>query len=247
MSRDSRRRAGGHEPPNPHGTLLVDPETFQDDEAVVEAEAYRHLFRSRRLAVGDRLRVVDGEGRARWGEVARVDRRRAVVTLGAEAPANEPPYRLTLVVAALRPERASWLVEKATEIGVVAVRFLGSERTPRQYGGAQVERWRRVAAAAVEQCHRSRRPEVSGVHGWGELPQLVAGVEERWVLDFQQGDLDAPRAGTGVVLVGPEGGWSDAERDELERLGVKPVGLGPRVLRVETAAIVAASRLLLPW
>jgi 16S rRNA (uracil1498-N3)-methyltransferase len=226
-------------------TLLVDPGRFQGDQTIVEDDAYRHLFRARRAAVGDRLRVVDGEGWARWGEVAGVERRRAVVTLGADAPANEPPYRLTLVVAALRPERASWLVEKATEIGVAAVRFLASERTPRQYGEAQVERWRRVASAAVEQCHRSRRPAVSGVHGWGELPELVADARERWFLDFQGGDLGAPHALAGVVLVGPEGGWSDAERAELERLGVASVALGPRVLRVETAAVVAAARLLL--
>lgn len=227
-------------------TLLVDPEVFQDDEAVVEDDTYRHLFRARRLAVGDRLRAVDGEGRARWGEIAEVGRRRAVVTLGAPAPANEPAYRLTLVVAALRPERASWLVEKATEVGVAAVRFLASERAPRRYGEGQIERWRRVAAAAVEQCHRARRPEVSGVHAWEELPELVAGTEERWFLDLEGGRLGVPDAGSGVVLVGPEGGWSDIERDELVRLGVAPVGLGPRVLRVETAAVVAAARLLLP-
>jgi len=229
-------------------TLLVDAETFQDDEAVVvEGDAYRHLFRARRLAVGDRLRTVDGDGRARWGEIAEVGWRRAVVTLGAPAPANEPAYRLTLVVAALRPERASWLVEKATEIGVAAVRFLGSERAPRHYGEGQVERWRRVASAAVEQCHRSRRPEISGVHGWDELPQLLAGAEERWFLDLEGGRPGMPEAGSGGVLVGPEGGWSAAERDELVRLDVVPIGLGPRVLRVETAAVVAAARLLLPW
>lgn len=226
-------------------TVLIDPERIEDDKAVVEGDAYHHLFRARRVAVGDYLRVVDGEGRARHGLVDAVDRRRAVVALGDTAPANEPSYRLTLLVAALRPERASWVVEKATEIGVVAVRFFASARTPRQYGEGQLERWRRVAAAAVEQCHRARRPEVSGVHAWGELAGFVEGVEERWLLDLQGGDPRVPQAGSGVVLVGPEGGWIPPERAELEGLGVVPVSLGPRVLRVETAAIVAAARLLL--
>lgn len=237
-------------------THLIADESFHADEALIEDESYRHLFRARRLAAGDRIRVVDGDGRARWAEIVRVERRRAVLALGEAAPANEPPYELTLLTAALRPERASWLVEKATEIGVAAIRFIGSERSPRRYGAATVERWRRVAAAAVEQCHRSRRPEVSGVHDWSELPELLGGSEERFLLDLEAPPGAGRRsrdATSGAVLVGPEGGWSDRERAELERLGAAPVTLGPRVLRVETAGVVAAARLLLaqnegwPW
>ena len=227
-------------------THLTSAQNLGVEEVVVEGNAYRHLFRARRLAVGAALRVVDGQGRARWAEVARVERRRAVLALGDDAPANEPAYRLELLAAALRPERASWLVEKATEIGVTAVRFLASERAPRRYGEGSLERWRRVASSAVEQCHRARRPEVTGVHAWEELPELTAGLDELWVLDPAGGTWAAPQAARGAVLVGPEGGWTVAEREELERLGAQPVTLGARVLRVETAALVAACRLLLP-
>ncbi len=227
-------------------THLTSPEALAGREVVVEGDAYRHLFRARRLAVGATLRVVDGHGRARWAEVTRVERRRAVLTLGEGAPANEPAYRLELLVAALRPERASWLVEKATEIGVAAVRFLASDRAPRHYGEGNLERWRRVASSAVEQCHRSLRPEVSGVHRWDEVPELVAGLDEAWFLDPGGEAGQPPEATCGAVLIGPEGGWSPAEEEDLERLGVLPVTLGSRVLRVETAALVAASRLLLP-
>lgn len=228
-------------------THLVDPAAFDQQEAVLEGDGYRHLFRARRLATGARLRVVDGGGRARWAEVARVERRRAVLALGEAAPANEPAYRLTLLVAALRPERASWLVEKATEVGAAAVRFLACERAPRRYGEGTLERFRRVASAAVEQCHRALRPEVSGVHAWNELPELVAGCDDRWYLDLG-GKPEAPwepRAAAGAVLVGPEGGWTQEEKEELERLGALPVTLGPRVLRVETAALASAVRVLL--
>lgn len=91
-------------------THLVSPDAFKGDEVVVDGQVYRHLFRARRLAVGARLRVVDGQGRARWAEVAGIDRRQARLVLGDGAPAHEPAYELTLIVAALRPERASWLV-----------------------------------------------------------------------------------------------------------------------------------------
>ncbi|MCP4660191.1 MAG: 16S rRNA (uracil(1498)-N(3))-methyltransferase [bacterium] len=229
-------------------THLVAPEAFAGAEVEVADRAYRHLFRARRLAVGAQLRLVDGQGHARWAEVARVDRERAVLTAGGPAPTGEPTYRLQLVVAALRPERASWLVEKATETGASAVRFLASARTPRSYGAHNLERLRRVARAALEQCHRSRLPELSGVHPWREVADLLAESTERWYLDAgARSHGSAPAAAdSGSVLVGPEGGWSEAEREELERLSCAPVGLGPRVLRVETAALAAATKILLP-
>jgi 16S rRNA (uracil1498-N3)-methyltransferase len=227
-------------------TLLADPESWGRDELRVEGDAYRHLFRARRLALGDRLRVVDGRGRARWGEVARVDRGSATVALGAPAPDNEPAFRLELLVATLRPERASWLVEKATEVGVSAVRFFNSARAPRTFGGGTVGRLERVAAAAVEQCHRSRLPEITGPHAWSDLGRLAAGAARRWVLDTAAATgWGEPAGSTGVLLVGPEGGWSPAERRELLDSGWRPVGLGPRVLRAETAAVVGAAMLVL--
>ncbi len=214
----------------------------------ITGAAYRHLFRARRLAEGARLRLVDGHGNACWGEVVWVGRDRAEVALGEAAPANEPAYQLELWVAALRAERASWLVEKATEIGVTAIRFIATERTPRKYNTARLERLRRVAAAAVEQCHRSYLPEIEGVVPWDDLPALFAreGEVDYFVLDPESHpgawSIDS---GAGVVLVGPEGGWSPGERSQLAALGCTPVGLGPRVLRVETAALAAAARLLL--
>lgn len=231
-------------------TLILDPESFAGAEAAVEGEAYRHLFRARRLAVGDRLRVVDGAGAARWAEVSAVDRRSGRLRLGEPAPSGETAYRLELLVATPRKERASWLVEKATELGVAAVRFVASERTPRSLGRGSRERLLRVAAAAVEQCGRSRVPEVTGVHAWEEVPGLLEGLPERWVLDpaaAAGGGLGAGEGGgAGAVLIGPEGGWSDAEAAELRSLGCRPVHLGERVLRVETAAVAAAAMILIP-
>lgn len=237
-------------------THLASPGDLAGDRLEIAGPAYRHLFRARRLAAGARLRVVDGRGTARWGEVVRVAGDRAVVDLGEAAPAHEASYRLELVVAALRRERASWLVEKATELGVWAVRFVSCERTPRRYGRGSLERLRRVAAAALEQCHRSRLPEVSGVDPWDRVPALLEAAApgenaDRFFLDRQAGPPSGRGAGgreargeAGVVLVGPEGGWSRREAAELADLGCRRVGLGPRTLRTETAAIVAAARLL---
>ena len=165
--------------------------------------------------------------------------------------------RLELLVAAPKKERASWLVEKATEMGVAAVRLLETERTPRGFGDGTLRRLHRVATAAFEQCGRGRMPEVTGTHGWGEVPGLLgegdgAGqAASRWVLDLDPEAAPAERlvAAAGperrqYLLVGPEGGWSDGERDDLAAWGTTPVSLGPTVLRIETAALAGAALLL---
>ncbi|HEX4956053.1 MAG TPA: RsmE family RNA methyltransferase [Thermoanaerobaculia bacterium] len=225
--------------------LLVSPGELGAAEVAVEGEPYRHLFRAARLAVGDPLRVVDGAGRAREGRVIDVDRKRGRVALGEELPSLEPTLALELLVASPRPQRASWLVEKATELGVVAVRFLTTERSVRELGAGQRGHLEKVARSAVEQCGRARCPEISGPHAWAELPRLLGGFESRLHLDFGH---PPPIPGPGprlALLVGPEGGWTEAERRALLELGNRPAGLGERALRVETAALAAASICLL--
>jgi 16S rRNA (uracil1498-N3)-methyltransferase len=236
-------------------TLLVEPAAFDHSSTRVEGEPYQHLFRARRVAVGEEMRIVDGRGRARWGKVERVDRTTATVALGEPAPDHEPAFRLELLVPTCRPERASWMVEKATELGVFAIRFTNMARAPRELGTMTFDRLRRVAVAALEQCHRSRLPEITGPHAWSQAVGL-AGPEVRWFLDTEsvgdpgfhhepEGLLSRRDAKSGALLVGPEGGLDPAERRELQLAGWRPAGLGERTLRLETAAIVGAAFLVL--
>ncbi|HEX6202859.1 MAG TPA: 16S rRNA (uracil(1498)-N(3))-methyltransferase [Thermoanaerobaculia bacterium] len=235
-------------------TVLVPAADLEGDETTLGGDAYRHLFRARRLAVGERLRLTDGAGRARWGEVAAVDRASGTVRLAEPAPLHPPAGRVELLVAAPEKSRASWLVEKATELGVAAVRFLDTARTPREWGAGTLRRLERVAAAAVEQSHGSRLPELTGTHPWSELPALLASTAPaaRYVLDTgEQAATGAalaldrsPSAAATAVLVGPEGGWTDEERAALAALSCRPVTLGATTLRTETAALAAAALLL---
>jgi 16S rRNA (uracil1498-N3)-methyltransferase len=240
-------------------TLLATPAELRAEELRVEGDAYRHLFRARRLAVGDALRIVDGEGRARAGRIATVDRRSALVALGEPLPSLEPELRVELLVAPPRSQRARWLVEKATELGAAAVRFVLTERTVREPGDGGLARLRRVAAAAVEQCGRARVPAISGPHPWSELAGLLDGVGRRWLLTPEPpaaGPVAAPplpvvatdRCGTErcALLVGPEGGWTAEEHEALEALDCHPLWLGPRILRTETAGLAGLVAVLDP-
>jgi 16S rRNA (uracil1498-N3)-methyltransferase len=225
-------------------TLLVEPSELDSTELEVVGESYHHLFRAARAAVGDPVRVVDGGGRAREGLVGRVDRRRAVVRLGAPAPSREPRLRFELLVAPPRPSRASWLVEKATELGVRAIRFLDCERSARPLDEADLERLRRVARAAVEQCGRSRLPEITAHHRLE--PPLGGGDPVAAIVldpDAAEGALDLRREAVDamVVVVGPEGGLTPDELARARRCGCRPMRLTPALLRIETAAVAAAA------
>ncbi len=227
-------------------TLLVAPEELARELIEIRGEAYVHLFRARRLAVGDELHVVDGQGLARRATVERIGPRDAQARLGEPAPAEAPLRRVSLLIAAPKLPRASWLVEKATELGVSEIHFIASERSPRSYGPGNLARLARVAAAALEQCHGTRLPKVAGIHPWGEVPAHLAGATVRRFLDTAAAPAPPSMAPADAValLIGPEGGWTNRERETLLGWGVEPWCLGSRVLRVETAAVAAAALVL---
>lgn len=232
-------------------TVFVTPPEWEGEHLELSGAAHHHLFRVGRMAVGDSLRLADGAGRARTGTVEFVDRQRARIRLGARVPGNEPGVHVQLLVVAPKKPRAEWLVEKTTELGVGAIRFLRSARGPRSFGEGAFERFRRIAVSAACQCARARIPEISGMHEIEGVERLIRDTSSAFVLDCQEdsrGDaLDrrlAPAAGADSVslLVGPEGGWSQGELTRFAELGLPAVGLGRRILRVETAAIVAVAR-----
>lgn len=229
-------------------TVIVPAAELAGERVEIVGDPFRHLFRSRRLPVGARLRLVDGAGGARWGRVTSVRASSATVELAEAAPGNESPLEVELWVGLPRPRRAAWMIEKTTEVGVAAIRWLDSSRSGRALPAAALERQRRVARAAVEQSGRSRVPEISGLH---TLDDLVARLEDdapTWVLDPDDGArLDRGRlesTGAARVVVGPEGGFESMELERLRAAGTASLALGPRVLRVETAAVVAVALLL---
>jgi 16S rRNA (uracil1498-N3)-methyltransferase len=234
-------------------TIVVTPIEFDGTEVEIHGDAYHHLFRVKRLRAGESVRVVDGEGRARGGVVARVDRAHGVVAFGSAQPGLEPALAVELLVAPPRSERAAWLVEKATEIGVAAVRFVSTERAARDesaWSHSTLARLRRVAVAAVEQCGRAVVPEITGGRSLREsFEQLDLAPRPLVVLDAA-GTRGAPPVAPGgeppglTIVVGPEGGWTEEELAFFARVGAPRWSLGERVLRVETAAVVAAGIVL---
>ncbi|MGH8323311.1 MAG: 16S rRNA (uracil(1498)-N(3))-methyltransferase, partial [Steroidobacteraceae bacterium] len=145
-----------------------------------------------------------------------------------------------------RGERMDWIIQKATELGASRIVPVCTKRSVVRLDERQAERklqhWRAIAVAACEQCGRNRIPELAApVDFFAVLPPDASG-STRLLLsaagDLRIDDLEGASAGI-TVLIGPEGGLEDAEQEAAIAAGFKPVRLGPRVLRTETAAIAA--------
>lgn len=206
----------------------------------------RHV-QVRRAQPGDALRLFDGRGGEWHAEVLRMGRQQVAVRIGAHDPVErESAARVTLAVAMPANERMDWLVEKATELGAAAIRPLVAERSVLRLDGERAEKkrahWQAVAVAAAEQCGRTRVPLLHPVRALSAPEALPAGAPG-WVLSLAPGAAGAATlAGTTgecLLLSGPEGGLTAAEEARAVAAGLRPLSLGPRVLRAETAPLAA--------
>ncbi|MEX2229617.1 MAG: RsmE family RNA methyltransferase [Dehalococcoidia bacterium] len=218
--------------------FYLPPDQFAADHALCEGDAAHRLVGVLRLRAGDAVHVFDGCGHERAARVAEVTPRRVkLALLHAIAPLAEPPVPVTLACAFPRGSRGDWIVEKATELGVSRIVPIAAGRAVLAPGDGRIERWRRIAIEAAEQCGRAVVPEIGG----DAPPEARMLVADPRAAPNRRAALAGVPAPAGAVFVGPEGGWSDGELDALIARGGTTVSLGPRTLRVETAAIVAVA------
>lgn len=214
------------------------------DDLVVGGENGHHLARVVRLQAGEMVTAADGAGAWRPYRVAAV--RPAELVLAAAGPSVTEPaprFRTAVAFAVTKGDKPEVTVQKLTELGVdrivpvIAQRSISRPAGPK--AAAVTERWRRVALEAARQCRRARLPVVSDLAPLGSLaghPALVVadlGAPPGLALG------DGPPPGELLVAVGPEGGWAPGEVDALRPW--RRLGLGPFVLRAETAAVAAAT------
>lgn len=202
----------------------VDRPTLADDDR-------HHLERVLRLRRGDALTVSDGAGAwvpCRFGDELEVAGERQVE--------QRRLPELVLGFAPVKGDRPEWVVQKATELGVDRIIVLRAERSVVRWDGhraeRQIERLAKVAREAAMQCRRCHLPALDGVAGIDDLAGRAGVV--RAEMGGDPPTLDRP-----FVLVGPEGGWSTGEVDQIPAT----VGLADHVLRAETAAVTAVARL----
>ena len=212
--------------------------TLTGDEA-------RHLVRVRRVGIGEEVELFDGRGTVYRAQVTAIEKDRAVLAIQ-EVIETDHLLRVSLTLASAVPkgERFDWLVEKATELGVARLIPLETERSVVAPGPSKLDRLRRSIIESSKQCRRNRLMELANPMRWDSL---VGQEQQGCRLLAHPGSPATPwselRGGTGPVLVavGPEGGFSDREVARGVEARWRTVGLGSTILRVETAAIAAAS------
>ena len=208
-------------------------------EVRVPVDAAHHA-RVARVAPGDPVEVLDLRGAVGVGTLSRWDGKTCFVEVETVVSGRgEPPAPLVLGLAVLHTQAFDWAVEKATELGATGIVPVLAGRVQGGRHAARVERWQRLADAAVAQCGRSRPPRVAEP---AALAEFVAGARGARLLAEPGARMPAPfEAGAvGVtVLVGPEGGFTDEERAAILAAGFLGLPLGPRILRAETAAVAA--------
>ncbi len=211
-----------------------------------EAHHARSVLRSH---VGDPVELFDGRGAVGRGTICAIERH----TVGVEVAHVEHVefdlrHRIVLAVAVGKAHRQSYLVEKCTELGVARIWAIRSERSVAKPGEFAAEKWSKRAVESCKQCGRAWTPEFDGpfrveqaLARRGDFAAMALADPHEGAIPFD-GFLRTLSAGSSVLVwIGPEGGWTEAERSNLIAQGATAVRLAPTILRTETAAVAACA------
>jgi len=218
-------------------------------EIALTGGAATHLGKVLRLRKNDAVILFNGDGLDYTARIISVTRHEIVVSVAASAdPETESPINVSLLQGICRNQRMDLLIQKSTELGVQRIRPIIAERSVTRLTDERIEKkrvhWQNVAISACEQSGRARVPDINRPEplftACKQLPEAAALL----VLDPAGDDIPETSirsAPSIALLVGPEGGLTDTEREAASSAGFRRIRLGPRILRTETAPLAALS------
>ncbi|HEX7047988.1 MAG TPA: 16S rRNA (uracil(1498)-N(3))-methyltransferase [Gammaproteobacteria bacterium] len=235
--------------------IYVDSLIKPDADFFLTGNALKHVSKVLRLRAGAEVLLFDGTGGEWRATLETVHSDHAQARLLEHLDINpEAPLRWELVQGISRGERMDYTLQKSVELGVAAIHPVETKRTVVKLDADRAAKrrahWQGVVTSAAEQSGRTRLPSVSEITSLHEflsnhsdgLLLLLDPEAEKHVDDLP---VESPERV--FLLAGPEGGFEDAEREAIYRAGAQGIRLGPRILRTETAAVVAAALLLARW
>ncbi|MDF2726332.1 MAG: hypothetical protein K0Q59_6010 [Paenibacillus sp.] len=241
---------------------FIDPASLTETEAIIGGDDAHHIVNVMRARPGDTIIVSDGVSREVLAKIEELGKGRVVARVSEALPMNaEAVIRVTIAQSLPKGDKMETVIQKGTEIGACRFVTFISDRTVVQYDGKKeakrLERWQKIAKEAAEQAHRNRIPEIEAPVSWKQL-MTVAGeadvalfcYEKEEALTLKQalrpaiakrGSANAMQV---LLIVGPEGGFTEREAEEAVKAGCLSVKLGPRILRTETAGLVGLTCIL---
>ena len=223
---------------------------FEQGRAVLRGDAAHHAFHVLRATAGQEFELSDGQ--AVWLARITAARRDAVeFSLLEPVPVAAPAVEMALLLAIVKFDRFEWALEKATELGVAQITPLAAARSEKALVAAAAKRaarWQKVLTEAAQQSRQLRAPVLQPATRPADAFRAAAGAHRGGVLLFFSEYPGAPAlrtvvqnrtARSAVVAIGPEGGWTPEERDAALAAGFCEAGLGPTILRTETAVAAA--------
>jgi len=225
--------------------------SFTESSVTLDAEESHHLTRVLRLGEGARIFVFDGEGAEYECEIARVAKREVELNLLRRLDGVvESPLRLTLAQSLIKGDKFDWVIQKVTELGVTRIVPLVTDHSDikraEERAEQRLERWRRISLEALKQCGRRKLVEICEPAPFDDFCGSAAQsarliFSERGGQSLREVSAKLQDINQLSLCVASEGGWSERELLKAGDNGFTPVRLGSRILRTETAAVVAVT------
>jgi len=223
-------------------------ERIKNRKASISGPDYKHIVKVLRLKPGDEVILFDESGVEYIGNIIEIKTKEVTVLIEeSRRVETESKLNITLLQGIPKRDKMDFIVEKATELGVKSIVPVITERSQVRYT-EKIKRWQRIALGSLKQCGRIVPPEIHSVATFNEVIKyniegcLKLILYEKCEKKFRDSIYNNSQPPSNIVLfVGPEGGFSEKEVRLAEDKGFIPIGLGPRILRTETAAIVALS------
>lgn len=220
--------------------FFVDADITEDSVRVVDADVLKQWRSVLRLHEGDVVELVHQSGWEAVGRIVQIGKSAAVVAVESRRRNTREPHRhVRLYCAMLKRENFEWVAQKAVETGVSRIVPLLTERTVKL--GFKRERLEAIIREAAEQSGRGIVPSLADPMPLSDAFIDSAAIKHRYFFDTEAARVaQKSDDGSAAAFIGPEGGWSEAERLAAVASGLKTAGLGPLVLRAETAAVIAS-------
>ncbi|HIJ79951.1 MAG: 16S rRNA (uracil(1498)-N(3))-methyltransferase [Desulfobulbaceae bacterium] len=230
--------------------FFIDPACFTGNSAILTGPEAHHLRSVLRLAPGELITLFDGSGNRFSARIDKISKKDILTTIIEKSRDQPTPVALHLGQSVLKGQKMELVAQKATELGIESIHpFLSEHGANKSQQDKKIDRWQRITMEACKQCNRAGLPRIYPVINFEEL--LADHPPCDLKLIFWEKESEQSLTGlfakqqqpltSVMIVIGPEGGFSNVEIDNARKAGFIPVSMGTRVLRAETAAITATA------